>query len=51
MSDATVNLFIDTALAIDHIKDPALKQDTAGTMQGLAGLWQIFTREGCSAGE
>ena len=46
VSDAAVNLFIDTALAIDHIKDPALRQDTAGTMQGLAGLWQIFTRQG-----
>ncbi|HEY3837295.1 MAG TPA: hypothetical protein VGL72_12020, partial [Bryobacteraceae bacterium] len=46
VSDASVNQFLDTALAIDHIKDPALKQDTAGTMQGLAGLWQIFTREG-----
>ena len=47
VSDAAINLFIDTALAIDHIKDQALKQDTAGIMQGLAGLWQIFTREGC----
>jgi hypothetical protein len=46
VSDESINLFIDTALAIDHIKDPALKQDTAGIMQGLAGLWQIFTREG-----
>jgi len=47
ISDATVNQFLDTVLAIDHIKDPALKQDTAGIMQGLTGLWQIFTRQGC----
>ena len=46
VSDAAVNKFIDTALAIDHIKDPALKQDTAGIMQALCGLWQIFTRQG-----
>ena len=46
VSDAAVNQFLDTALDIDHIKDQALRQDTAGTMQGLAGLWQIFTRQG-----
>ena len=47
VSDAAINQFIDTALAVDHIKDPAFRQDTAGIMQALAGLWQIFTRQGC----
>lgn len=47
VSDAAINQFIDTAAAIDHIKDPSLKQDTAGIVQALAGLWQIFIREGC----
>jgi len=45
VSDAAVNQFIDIAQAIDHIKDPALRQDTAGILQALAGLWQIFTRQ------
>ncbi len=46
VSDAAINQFLDTAVAIDHIKDPALRQDSAGVMQALAGLWQIFTRQG-----
>jgi hypothetical protein len=51
VTDAAINRFLDTILAIDKIRDPALKQDTAGTMQGLAGLWQIFTRQGCLPGD
>jgi hypothetical protein len=46
VSDAAVVQFLDTALVIDKMKDQALKQDTVGTMQGLVGLWQMFTREG-----
>ena len=31
---------------IMQIRDPALRADAAGTLQALAGLWQIFVRQG-----
>jgi hypothetical protein len=46
LSDAVMTQFLDTAVAIDHIKDMALRQDAAGMMQALAGIWQIDTRQG-----
>jgi hypothetical protein len=46
LTDKTVNQFFDTAASIDKIRDPLLKSDTAGTMQALVGLWQIFCRQG-----
>jgi hypothetical protein len=46
LTDAGMNQFLDTAVATDHIRDMALKQDTAGTLQALAGIWQIYTRQG-----
>jgi hypothetical protein len=46
VSDKTINLFLDTATSINKIKDPLLRSDTAGTVQALVGLWQIFCRQG-----
>ncbi|MDQ2901092.1 MAG: hypothetical protein M3Y07_15030, partial [Acidobacteriota bacterium] len=46
ISDQTILQFIDTAEAIDHMKDQLLRQNTAATMQSLVGLWQIFSRQG-----
>jgi hypothetical protein len=46
VSDKTINQFLDTAEEINRIKDPLLRSDTAGTLQGLVGLWQIFCRQG-----
>ena len=46
VSDKTINQFLDTAAAINKIKDPLLRSDTAGTLQALVGLWQIFCRQG-----
>src|SRR5260370_40405518 len=46
VSDKTVIQFLDTAAAINKIKDPLLRSDTSGTMQALVGLWQIFCRQG-----
>ncbi len=46
LSEATINSFIDTADAIEGIRDPALRSDAGGTLQGLIGLWQIFLRQG-----
>ena len=46
VTDKTINQFFDTALSIDKIRDSLLRSDTAGTMQALVGLWQIFCRQG-----
>jgi hypothetical protein len=49
VSNATINEFLDTAGAIDQIRDLALRSDAAGTLQSLVGLWQIFCRQGSIA--
>jgi hypothetical protein len=46
VSDKTILAFLDAAHGIDKISDPALRSDAAGMMQALAGLWQIFVRQG-----
>lgn len=46
LSDATMLLFLDTARGINRIGDMQLRANTAGTMQALIGLWQIFCRQG-----
>src|SRR5262249_33490228 len=46
VTDKTINQFLDTADAINKIKDPLLRSDAAGTTQALVGLWQIFCRQG-----
>lgn len=45
LSDKTILLFLDTATAVAGLRDNGLKADTAGTLQALAGLWQIFVRQ------
>lgn len=49
VSNAGIDQFIDTASAIDQIRDMALRSDAAGTLQSLVGLWQIFCRQGSIA--
>ncbi len=46
LSDKTILQFIDTAEAVSSIRDQLNRADTAGMMQALAGLWQIFVRSG-----
>lgn len=46
LSDKAILSFLDTAHAISRIRDQGLRADTAGTMQGLISLWQIFHRQG-----
>jgi hypothetical protein len=46
LSDPSITQFMDTIDEINRIKDPMLRADSAGTMQSLVGLWQIFTRSG-----
>ncbi|MCL4850141.1 MAG: hypothetical protein KJZ78_02015, partial [Bryobacteraceae bacterium] len=45
LSDRTIIAFLDTAKEISQIRNNELRADTAGTMQALAGLWQIFCRQ------
>jgi hypothetical protein len=49
ISNATINQFLDTAIALNHIGDQGLRADAAGTMQALISLWQIFNRQGSIA--
>lgn len=46
LSDKAVLLYMDTAQALDKRKDPMLRQDEIGLMQGLTGIWQILVRQG-----
>jgi hypothetical protein len=46
LSDKTILQFLDTAAAVNRIRDMSLRANTAGILQALAGLWQIFTRQG-----
>ena len=45
LSNATINQFLDVAVAINQIHDLGIRADAAGTMQSLTGLWQIFYRQ------
>jgi hypothetical protein len=49
LSDRTILAFMDTAHATSKIGDVGLRADTAGTLQALVGLWQIFLRQGSLA--
>ena len=46
LSDATIEQFLAAAEFTNQIHDPGLRSDSAGTLQALVGLWQIFYREG-----
>ncbi len=44
LSDKSILLFMDTAAAVSQTNDQLLRSDTAGILQALLGLWQIFCR-------
>ena len=46
LSEATIGRFLDTMADVDRVRDAMLRSDTAGSMQALVGLWQIFCRTG-----
>ena len=46
LSDKSILQYLNTAVAINRMKDPLLRADTAGMMQALVGLWEIFSRQG-----
>jgi hypothetical protein len=49
IADKSILQYLDTAVAINRVKDPLLRADSAGTMQALVGLWEIFARQGSFA--
>ncbi|MEX2260340.1 MAG: hypothetical protein WD696_00235 [Bryobacteraceae bacterium] len=46
LRDETILQFLDTAQAVTKIKDQMLRANSAGMIQALVGLWQIFCRQG-----
>ncbi len=46
VSDKTILAFLDAIHAINKIGDQSVRANAAGTLQALAGLWQIFVRQG-----
>ncbi|MBK5292800.1 MAG: hypothetical protein JJE04_14135, partial [Acidobacteriia bacterium] len=44
LSDRAIIKYLETAQAVSSIRDQGLRADTAGSMQALTGLWQIFVR-------
>jgi len=45
LSDSTITGYLDSLAAITNLRDQGLRADSAGTMQGLVALWQIFVRQ------
>jgi hypothetical protein len=45
-TDKTILAWLASAEATDKLRDAQLRQDSIGTLQGLTGLWQIFSRQG-----
>jgi hypothetical protein len=46
LSGPTILKFLTTADRIGNIRNQIRRADTAGMLQGLLGLWQIFVRQG-----
>ena len=46
ISDETIGQYLDTMAAMGKVHDAGFRSDLAGTFQALAGLWQIFVRQG-----
>ncbi|HXN46272.1 MAG TPA: hypothetical protein VN893_06495, partial [Bryobacteraceae bacterium] len=46
LSDQTILLYMDAARALNHGAENQLRVDLTGSMQALAGMWQIFCRQG-----
>ncbi|MDP8991282.1 MAG: hypothetical protein M3N41_14525 [Acidobacteriota bacterium] len=45
IADATILAYLDAAQRVTQIRDIALRADAAGTLQALAGFWQVFVRQ------
>jgi hypothetical protein len=45
VSDKTIVTFLDMAEAVQKIRDPMFRQNTAGMQQALIGIWEIYCRQ------
>jgi len=45
ISDKSITQFLDSAEAVQRIRDPLFRSDVAGSFQSLIGLWQILVRQ------
>lgn len=50
LSDDAIREFVAAALDTQKIRNELLRADTVGSLQGLLGLWQIYTRHGILRG-
>ncbi|MDZ7638377.1 MAG: hypothetical protein U5J83_09030 [Bryobacterales bacterium] len=50
LSDEAIRQFVVAALETQRIRNENLRADTVGSLQGLLGLWQIYTRHGILSG-
>ena len=46
LSDQTILQYLDAARVLNHGSDNQLRVDVTASVQALAGLWQIFCRQG-----
>jgi hypothetical protein len=46
LSDKSMLQFLETAEALNKIRDPLLRSDAIGSFQSLISLWQILVRQG-----
>ena len=45
LSDKSINQFLDTAEALNRIRDQELRADVVGTFDSMISLWQILVRQ------
>jgi len=46
LTDRTIMAWMDTAEALDKLREQGFRQDAIAMYQGLTGMWQIFARQG-----
>lgn len=50
LSEDAIQLFISATQSLGKLRNEQLRGDAVGSMQGLLGLWQIYTRHGILQG-
>jgi hypothetical protein len=45
LTDKSIGQYLDTAEAVNKIRDPELRSDVAGSFDSLISLWQVFVRQ------
>lgn len=50
LSDESIRQFVASTQTVSDIRNEQLRGDTVGSLQGLLGIWQIYTRHGILTG-